>query len=175
MMAEYLPLDRFKAIYVVDLCRSLCEVAKKKAEAKGWANVHVMEADACGFRPPEGEATLITFSYSLSSEEAGPGPGAVLGAHATRVALGAPAPGSRVPASRVHTMRRPRATGPTPSCPSPPIPRSDPPVHRRRGQRHQLARARRPPGGVRLFRERALRCAHAPDGLGAALLLAQRV
>lgn len=68
MMAEYLPLDRFKAIYVVDLCHSLCEQAKKKVAAKGWKNVHVMEADACGFRPPEGEATLVTFSYSLSSE-----------------------------------------------------------------------------------------------------------
>ncbi|KAI8469365.1 MAG: hypothetical protein J3K34DRAFT_282994 [Monoraphidium minutum] len=66
MMAEYLPLDRFKAVYVVDLCHSLCEQAKAKVAAKGWTNVHVMEADACGFRPPEGEASLVTFSYSLS-------------------------------------------------------------------------------------------------------------
>ncbi|KIY91411.1 betaine lipid synthase [Monoraphidium neglectum] len=65
-MAEYLPLDRFKAVYVVDLCHSLCEQAKAKAAAKGWSNVRVVEADACGFRPPEGEATLVTFSYSLS-------------------------------------------------------------------------------------------------------------
>jgi betaine lipid synthase len=68
MMAEYLPLDRFKAIYVVDLCHSLCEVAKKKAADKGWRNVTVVEGDACAFRPPEGEATVVTFSYSLSSE-----------------------------------------------------------------------------------------------------------
>lgn len=68
MMAEYLPLDSFKAIYVVDLCHSLCEQAKRKVAAKGWKNVHVVEGDACEFRPPEGEATLITFSYSLSSE-----------------------------------------------------------------------------------------------------------
>lgn len=68
MMSEYIPLDHFKAIYVVDLCHSLCEQAKAKAAAKGWKNVHVVEGDACAFRPPEGEAHLITFSYSLSSE-----------------------------------------------------------------------------------------------------------
>jgi ubiquinone/menaquinone biosynthesis C-methylase UbiE len=62
-----MPLDSFKAIYVVDLCHSLCEVAKKKAVEKGWKNVHVVEADACMFSPPEGAATLVTFSYSLSS------------------------------------------------------------------------------------------------------------
>lgn len=69
MMAEYLPLDRFKAVYVVDLCRSLCEQARLKAAANGWANVHVVEGDACAFRLPEGvEADVVTFSYSLSSE-----------------------------------------------------------------------------------------------------------
>lgn len=68
MMSEYLPLKHFKAIYVVDLCHSLCEQAKLKVKAKGWQNVHVVEGDACEFRVPEGEATLITFSYSLSSK-----------------------------------------------------------------------------------------------------------
>jgi len=67
MMSEYLPLDRFKAVYVVDLCHSLCEQAKLKVKAKGWKNVHVVEGDACAFTPPEGQADLITFSYSLSS------------------------------------------------------------------------------------------------------------
>ncbi|GAX75478.1 hypothetical protein CEUSTIGMA_g2921.t1 [Chlamydomonas eustigma] len=66
MMSKYISLDKFKAIYVVDLCHSLCEVAKKKAKAKGWKNVHVIEGDACRFQPPEGAATLVTFSYSLS-------------------------------------------------------------------------------------------------------------
>ena len=37
-------------------------------DEKGWKNVHVVEADACQFVPPEGCATLVTFSYSLSSE-----------------------------------------------------------------------------------------------------------
>ena len=68
MMADYIDLAKFKSIYVVDLCHSLCEVAKKKAKAKGWKNVQVVEADACQFAPPEGTATLITFSYSLTSE-----------------------------------------------------------------------------------------------------------
>ena len=68
MMADYLPLDRFKAVYVVDLCASLCEQARRKVAAKGWTNVHVVEGDACAFRPPEGVADLVTFSYSLSSE-----------------------------------------------------------------------------------------------------------
>lgn len=66
-MAEYMPLKRFKAVYVVDLCHSLCEQAKEKVKQKGWKNVHVVEGDACTFQPPEGIATLVTFSYSLSS------------------------------------------------------------------------------------------------------------
>lgn len=68
MMAKYIGLDKFKAIYVVDLCHSLCEVAKEKAKAKGWKNVHVVEGDACTFEPAGGSATLVTFSYSLTSE-----------------------------------------------------------------------------------------------------------
>ena len=67
MMADYMALKRFKAVYVVDLCHSLCEQAKQKVKQKGWKNVHVVEGDACTFQPPEGIATLVTFSYSLSS------------------------------------------------------------------------------------------------------------
>lgn len=69
MMSEYLPLDTFKTIYVVDLCKSLCEQAKRKVQEKGWKNVVVVEGDACTFAPPANEkASLVTFSYSLSSE-----------------------------------------------------------------------------------------------------------
>lgn len=68
MMANYIGLDKFKAIYVVDLCTSLCKVAQAKVIAKGWKNVHVIEADACKFQPPEGTAQLVTFSYSLTSK-----------------------------------------------------------------------------------------------------------
>lgn len=42
--------------------------ARKKVAEKGWKNVTVVEADACQWAPPEGCATLVTFSYSLSSE-----------------------------------------------------------------------------------------------------------
>ena len=66
LMTEYLPLSAFKAIYVVDLCKSLCEQARAKVAAKGWTNVHVVEGDACTWRPPI-TADLVTFSYSLSS------------------------------------------------------------------------------------------------------------
>ncbi|GAB4820256.1 hypothetical protein N2152v2_007302 [Parachlorella kessleri] len=65
-MAEYMDLRAFKAIYVVDLCGALCKQAEKRKERRGWKNVHVIEADACEFAPPEGCATLVTFSYSLS-------------------------------------------------------------------------------------------------------------
>ena len=67
-MQQYIGLDKFKAVYIVDLCHSLCEQAKAKVAAKGWTNVHVVEGDACEFAPPEGAASLVTFSYSLSSE-----------------------------------------------------------------------------------------------------------
>lgn len=67
MMGEYIDLAKFKAVYVVDLCSSLCKVAQQKVAEQGWSNVHVVEGDACTFVPPEGVATLVTFSYSLSS------------------------------------------------------------------------------------------------------------
>lgn len=66
MMSEYMDLSKFKSIYVVDLCGSLCKQAQRKVVEKGWSNVQVVEADACEFQPPEGCATLVTFSYSLS-------------------------------------------------------------------------------------------------------------
>lgn len=67
MMSEILPLSKFKTVYVVDLCKALCEVAQAKVDAKGWTNVRVVEADACTFKPDEARVTLVTFSYSLSS------------------------------------------------------------------------------------------------------------
>ena len=70
LMAAYLPLTRFKAIYMVDLCHSLCVQAEAKAKAKGWTNVHVVEGDACTWQLPSGQASLVTFSYSLSSKAA---------------------------------------------------------------------------------------------------------
>lgn len=67
MMFEFIPRRQFKAIYLVDLCHSLCEQAKQKVKENGWDNVFIVEDDACKFQL-DGEADLVTFSYSLSSE-----------------------------------------------------------------------------------------------------------
>ena len=66
LMSAYIDLSKFKQIYVVDLCKSLCEQARLKVTQEGWTNVTVVEGDACQFTPPEGTASLVTFSYSLS-------------------------------------------------------------------------------------------------------------
>lgn len=47
-------------VQVVDLCHSLCGVAAKKVQQKGWKNVTVVEADACMFAPPEETVTLVS-------------------------------------------------------------------------------------------------------------------
>jgi ubiquinone/menaquinone biosynthesis C-methylase UbiE len=67
MMGEYIDLASFSKIYVVDMCSALCKVARKKVERQGWSNVEIIEGDACTFVPPKA-ATLVTFSYSLSSK-----------------------------------------------------------------------------------------------------------
>ncbi|CAK9784087.1 hypothetical protein CC85DRAFT_58115 [Cutaneotrichosporon oleaginosum] len=74
-MDEYLPHTYWDAIYLVDLCEPLLEVAKKRFAAKGWKNIHVLCQDASRFVLPEwesgeldprGSITAITLSYSLS-------------------------------------------------------------------------------------------------------------
>lgn len=67
LMSEYMDLKSFDKIYVVDITPSLCEVARQKVKARGWTNVTIVEGDACTFKPDE-KATLVTFSYSLSSK-----------------------------------------------------------------------------------------------------------
>jgi betaine lipid synthase len=64
-MNQFLPLELFDAIYIVDLSASLCAVAQKRVLTQGWHNVHVMCMDATKFVPPQA-VTLCTFSYSLS-------------------------------------------------------------------------------------------------------------
>ena len=66
MMARHLPIEQLRAVYIVDLCPSLCEQARARVARLGWRNVRVVEGDACTFVPPEGRASLVTFSYSLS-------------------------------------------------------------------------------------------------------------
>ncbi|KAJ7531111.1 hypothetical protein O6H91_14G032700 [Diphasiastrum complanatum] len=65
MMSEVMELEAFDKIYVVDICSALCEVARQKVQRLGWTNVEIVEEDACIFKP-DTEATLVTFSYSLS-------------------------------------------------------------------------------------------------------------
>lgn len=59
-------ISNFKAVYLVDLSTSLCEVARERCAARGWTNVHIVVADACNFEIDEESADLITYSYSLS-------------------------------------------------------------------------------------------------------------
>ncbi|KAI3405814.2 hypothetical protein KGF56_001421 [Candida oxycetoniae] len=56
----------FKAVYLIDLSPSLCEIARKRIDSHQWTNVHVIIADACDFTVDHKTADLITFSYSLS-------------------------------------------------------------------------------------------------------------
>jgi S-adenosylmethionine-diacylgycerolhomoserine-N-methlytransferase len=53
-------------VYLVDLCDSLLAVAQKRCDARGWKNVEAVHADAALFRPAEGCADVVTFSYSLT-------------------------------------------------------------------------------------------------------------
>lgn len=59
-------LSKLKRVYVVDLAGSLLKVAQQRAAEQGWRNVTPVEADATTFRPEEGVADVVTFSYSLT-------------------------------------------------------------------------------------------------------------
>lgn len=74
-MDEFLPITYWDAVYLIDLCEPLLEIAKARFKAKGWNNVHVLCQDASTFVLPEwedgtldprGSITAITLSYSLS-------------------------------------------------------------------------------------------------------------
>jgi S-adenosylmethionine-diacylgycerolhomoserine-N-methlytransferase len=59
-------IDSLGKVYVVDLSRSLLTVARDRCRQRGWSNVECVEADATTFRPAEGSADVVTFSYSLT-------------------------------------------------------------------------------------------------------------
>ena len=59
-------IDQLGPVYVVDLSESLLKVATERFEARGWSNAKAIAADATKFRPPEGQADVVTFSYSLT-------------------------------------------------------------------------------------------------------------
>lgn len=74
-MDDHLPVSFFDAIYLIDLCEPLLEVARKRFAKKGWKNVHCLHQDASKFVLPEwvngeppvkGHVSLVTMSYSLS-------------------------------------------------------------------------------------------------------------
>ena len=59
-------IHKLRKVYVVDLAASLLEVAGKRIERHGWENAQAVDADATTFRPDEGTADVVTFSYSLT-------------------------------------------------------------------------------------------------------------
>lgn len=59
-------IQQLKQVYVVDLCPSLLGVARQRIARQGWDNVTTVEADVTTFVPPEGQAQVVTFSYSLT-------------------------------------------------------------------------------------------------------------
>ncbi|KAG5342920.1 hypothetical protein C0989_005868 [Termitomyces sp. Mn162] len=74
LMDKHIPIKSFDAVYLIDLCEPLLQVARKRFSAKGWTNVIVLCQDACQFilpewtngKDPKGSVGLITLSYSLS-------------------------------------------------------------------------------------------------------------
>jgi S-adenosylmethionine-diacylgycerolhomoserine-N-methlytransferase len=56
----------FKACRVLDLSPSLLKVARERIADRGWGNAEAVVADVTTYAPPEGQADLVTFSYSLT-------------------------------------------------------------------------------------------------------------
>lgn len=54
-----------RKIYLVDLSRSLLEVADRRIRDRQWRNVQTIHADATTFSPEE-SVDVVTFSYSLT-------------------------------------------------------------------------------------------------------------
>ena len=72
-MDKHFPVSQFDAIYLIDLCEPLLDVARKRFARKGWQNITVLCQDATEFSLPEwsttdpkGSVSFITLSYSLS-------------------------------------------------------------------------------------------------------------
>ncbi|KAJ6586838.1 hypothetical protein DFH09DRAFT_1245371 [Mycena vulgaris] len=74
LMDKHLPIMSFDAVYLIDLCEPLLDIARKRFAKKGWTNVTVLCQDASEFSIPEwvdgqdpkGSVGFITLSYSLS-------------------------------------------------------------------------------------------------------------
>lgn len=59
-------LKTLKKVYQVDLSTAMLEQARRRIEREEWNNVEAVSADATTFTPAEGQADVITFSYSLT-------------------------------------------------------------------------------------------------------------
>lgn len=73
-MDKHFPIASFDAIYLIDLCEPLLQVARKRFAKKGWKNITVLCQDASEFSLPQwadledskGSVEFVTMSYSLS-------------------------------------------------------------------------------------------------------------
>lgn len=73
-MNKHFPISQFDAVYVVDLCKPLLDLAQKRFAERGWTNVICLCQDATTFVLPEwsdgvkpkGSLGFVTLSYSLS-------------------------------------------------------------------------------------------------------------
>ncbi|KAF5370776.1 hypothetical protein D9758_001842 [Tetrapyrgos nigripes] len=74
LMDEFFPIAEFDAVYLIDLCQPLLNVARKRFAKRGWSNVTILCQDASDFVLPEwsesndakGSVGFVTMSYSLS-------------------------------------------------------------------------------------------------------------
>ncbi|KAG2064754.1 hypothetical protein BDR04DRAFT_1234922 [Suillus decipiens] len=73
LMDRHFPVSSFDAIYLIDLCEPLLQVARERFAKRGWTNITVLCQDASEFALPEwtrcdpkGSVSFVTLSYSLS-------------------------------------------------------------------------------------------------------------
>lgn len=59
-------IRRYRRATIVDLSPSLLKIAGERIARHGWTNIDTVVADATAYRPPEGYADVVTFSYSLT-------------------------------------------------------------------------------------------------------------
>ncbi|KAG1745018.1 uncharacterized protein EDB91DRAFT_1271475 [Suillus paluster] len=73
LMDRHFSVSSFDAIYLIDLCEPLLQVARERFAKRGWTNITVLCQDATEFALPEwtrsdpkGSVSFVTLSYSLS-------------------------------------------------------------------------------------------------------------
>ncbi len=59
-------IEKLSQMYLIDLSESLLDQAQQRIDARGWGNVKPVCHDATTFVPQEGQADVVTFSYSLT-------------------------------------------------------------------------------------------------------------